>query len=410
MGHRLSPICAGLLVCLAGASPLFAEGSAGDAVKIGVLTDMSGQFSHESGEGAVTAVKMAVEDFGGKVLGRPIEVIVADHQNKPDVAASTAREWFDVSKVAMIANLINSSVALTVTQVAKDKNRIAIVNGSGSSRLTNEGCTPNSIHYAYDTYALANGTAQSLIKSGKRKWFFLTADYSFGQALEADTVAALKKLGGDTVGSVKYPIATLDHSSFLLQAQGSGADVVAIAGSGTSFVNIVKSAGEFGLSASGKQTLAGLLVWITDVHGLGLQAAQGLVFTNAFYWDRDAETRAWSSRFEARMKRMPHMGDAGDYSSTMHYLRAVQAAGTDEASAVMKKMRDLPVNDFFAKNGRIREDGRMVHDMYVYEVKKPGESKYAWDYYKLRAVIPASEAFRPLAQSACPLVQKEHPH
>jgi branched-chain amino acid transport system substrate-binding protein len=406
MGHR--PLLAYIAVfawLFGTAQALAEEGISDGAVRIGVMTDMSGQFSHESGEGAVTAVKMAAEDFGGKVLGRPIEIIAADHQNKPDIAVSAAREWFDVGKIDMVANLINSSVALAVTQVAKDKNRIAIVNGSGTSRLTNEGCTPNSVHYAYDTYALAYGTAQSLIKGGKAKWFFLTADYAFGQALEADTAAAIKKLGGEVSGSVKYPISILDHSSFLLQAQGSGADAVAIAGSGTSFVNIVKSAREFGLSASSKQTLAGLLVWITDVHGLGLDTAQGLVFTNAFYWDRDEETRAWSRRFEARMKRMPHMGDAGDYSSTMHYLKAVEAAGTDEASAVMKKMKETPVNDFFAKMGRIREDGRMVHDMYVYEVKKPSESKYAWDYYKLRTIIPAAEAFRPLSQSACPLVK-----
>jgi branched-chain amino acid transport system substrate-binding protein len=406
MGHRLLLACMTVCTWLLGTAHIRAEGAISDgAVRIGVMTDMSGQFSHESGEGAVTAVKMAAEDFGGKVLGRPIEVIVADHQNKPDIAVSTAREWFDAGKVDMVANLINSSVALAVTQLARDKNRIAIVNGSGTSRLTNEGCTPNSIHYAYDTYALAHGTAQSLIKSGKTKWFFLTADYAFGQALEADTAAALKKLGGEAIGSVKYPISTLDHSSFLLQAQGSRADAVAIAGSGTSFVNIVKSAREFGLSARSNQTLAGLLVWITDVHGLGLDTAQGLVLTDAFYWDRDEETRTWSRRFEARMKRMPHMGDAGDYSSTLHYLKAIEAAGTDEAAAVMKKMKEMPVNDFFAKNGRIREDGRMVHDMYVYEVKKPSESKYAWDYYNLRAVIPADEAFRPLSQSACPLVK-----
>ncbi len=405
MGRRLGLSLLAICMSLYWPAQLLAQ-QAGP-IRIGVLTDMSGQFSHESGEGAVTAVKMAVEDFGGKVLGKPIEVVVADHQNKPDIAASVAREWFDVGNVSMVANLINSSVALTVAQVAKDKNRIAIVNGSGSSRLTNEGCTPNSIHYAYDTYALAYGTANSLVKSGGNKWFFLTADYAFGQALESDTIATLKKLNAQVIGSVKYPIAALDHSSFLLQAQGSGANVVAVAGSGTSFLNIVKSSREFGLTGGGSQTLAGLLVWITDVHGLGLEAAQGLVFTNAFYWDHDDETRAWSRRFEARMKRMPHMGDAGDYSSTLHYLKAIEAAGTDEAGAVMKKMKEMPVNDFFAKNGRIREDGRMVHDMYVYEVKKPSESKYPWDYYKLRSVIPADEAFRPLAQSACPFIKKQ---
>jgi branched-chain amino acid transport system substrate-binding protein len=376
-----------------------------DVVKIGVLTDMSGQFSHESGEGAVTAVKMAVEDFGGKVLGKPIEVVVADHQNKPDTASGLARKWFDVDHVDMIANLINSSIALGVSQLAKDKNRIAIINGSGASRLTNDACTPNSVHYAYDTYALARGTGSALIKAGKKSWYFLTADYAFGHALEADTSAVVKALGGEVVGSTRYPIESFDQSSFLLQAQSSKAEVIGLAGSGNVLVNAIKSAQEFGIPAGG-QTLAGLLVWITDIKSLGLTAAQGLVLTNAFYWDRDDETRAWSKRFYERMKRMPHMGDAGDYSSTMHYLKAIEAAGTDGAQAVMSKMRELPINDFFAKNGRIREDGRMVHDMYVYEVKKPSESKGEWDYYKLREVIPGDQAFRPLKDSVCPLVKK----
>ena len=376
-----------------------------NVVRIGVLTDMSGQFSHESGKGSVTAVQMAVEDFGGKVLGMPIEVISADHLNKPDVALAKVREWYDTQKVDMVTNLINSAIALGVVNVAKERNRIAIVNGSGSSRLTNDACTPNSIHYAYDTYALANGTARALLEKGADTWFFLTADYAFGQALEADTSAILKARNGRAVGSVHYPVETSDHSSFLLRAQASQAKVVAVAGSGTSFVNAIKSAHEFGIS-SGGQTLVGLLVWLTDVHSLGLETAQGMLLTDAFYWDRDAKTRAWSKRFFERMKRMPHMGDAGDYSSTMHYLKAVQAAGTDEAGAVMAMMKATPVNDFFATNGRIREDGRMVHDMYVYEVKKPSESKYPWDYYKLRATIPADVAFRPLSDSRCPLLKK----
>jgi branched-chain amino acid transport system substrate-binding protein len=376
-----------------------------DVVKIGVLTDMSGQFSHESGEGAVTAVRMAIEDFGGKVLGKPIELVVADHQNKPDIALGIARKWYEVEKVDMIANLINSSIALGVDQLAKEKDRIAIVNGSGASRLTGDACTPNSIHYAYDTYALAKGTGTALMKSGGTSWYFLTADYAFGHALEADTSAVVKALGGEVVGSVRYPVETSDQSSFLLQAQASKAKVVGLAGSGTVFVNAVKAAQEFGIQRGG-QTLAGLLVWITDIKSLGLEAAQGLVLTNAFYWDRDDETRAFSKRFFERMKRPPHMGDAGDYSSTMHYLKAIQAAGTDNAKTVMAKMREMPINDFFAKNGRIREDGRMVHDMYVYEVKKPSESKGEWDYYKLRAVIPGDEAFRSLKDSACPLVKK----
>src|ERR1700744_2388657 len=376
-----------------------------DVVKIGVLTDMSGQFSDESGEGAVTAVKMAVEDFGGKVLGKPIEVIVADHQNKPDTASVLVRKWFDVEKVDMVANLINSSIALTVAQAAKEKNRIAIVNGAGASRLTNDACTPNSIHYAYDTYSLARGTGSALMKAGQKSWYFLTADYAFGHALEADTSAVVKAMGGEVIGSTRYPPDSFDQSSFLLQAQSSKAQVVALAGSGNVLVNSIKSAQEFGIPKGG-QTLAGLLVWITDVKSLGLEAAQGLVLTNAFYWDRDDETRAWSKRFFERTNKMPHMGDAGDYSSTMHYLKAVQAAGTDEAQAVMSKMREIPVNDFFAKNGRIREDGRMVHDMYVYEVKNPSESKGEWDYYKLREVIPGEQAFRPLKDSVCPLVKK----
>jgi len=390
------------------ASPAYAQTAklSDDVVKIGVLTDMSGQFSHESGEGAVTAVKMAVEDFGGTVLGKPIEVVVADHQNRNEVAIAKAREWYDVGKVDLIANLINSSIALAVTNVAQEKNRIAIVNGSGSSRLTGDSCTPNSIHYAYDTYALAQGTGKALIKEGLKSWYFLTADYAFGHALEGDTANVVKANGGTVAGSIRYPIDTADHSSFLLQAQASKANVVAIAGSGTTFINAVKSAKDFGLAEGGKQTIAGLLVWITDIDSMGLSTAQGLVLTNAFYWDRDEETRAFSKRFFAKMKRMPHMGDAGDYSSTMHYLNAIKAAGTDEAKAVMAKMREMPVNDFFAKNGRVREDGRFIHDMYVYEVKKPSESKYAWDYYKLRSVIPGDEAFRPVSESKCPLVKK----
>jgi branched-chain amino acid transport system substrate-binding protein len=396
-----------LATTVALASPAFAQVKiSDDVVRIGVMTDMSGQFSHESGEGSVTAVKMAVEDFGGTVLGKPIEVIVADHQNRNEVAIAKAKEWYDVGKVDMIANLINSSIALAVTNVAQEKNRIAIVNGSGSSRLTGDSCTPNSIHYAYDTYALAQGTGKALIKEGLNSWYFLTADYAFGHALEGDTANVVKANGGTVAGAIRYPIDTPDHSSFLLQAQASKAKVVAVAGSGTTFINAVKSAKDFGLTDGGKQSIAGLLVWITDIDSMGLNTAQGLVLTNGFYWDRDDETRAFSKRFFERMKRMPHMGDAGDYSSTMHYLNAIKAAGTDDAKTVMAKMREMPVNDFFAKNGRVREDGRFVHDMYVYEVKKPSESKYAWDYYKLRAVIPGDEAYRPLSESKCPLVKK----
>jgi branched-chain amino acid transport system substrate-binding protein len=387
------------------APPASAQAS-NNSVRIGVLTDMTGQFSHEAGEGSVTAIRMAVEDFGGKVLGRPIEVIFADHQNKPDIGAAKAREWYD-SGIDMIAGLINSGVALSVTNVAKDKNKIAIINGSGSSRLTNEGCTPVSIHYAYDTYALATGTTKYLIREKKLdSWYFLTADYAFGHALEADATAMINANGGKVLGSTRYPMDTTDHSSFLLRAQASKAKVVALAGSGQSFISAVRSAQEFGLTKGGRQTLAGLLVWDTDIHALGLKQAQGMVMTTAFYWDRTPETRAWAKRFQDRMKRMPHMGDAGDYSSTMHYLKAIQAAGTDETGAVMAKMKSTPINDFFATNGRIREDGRMVHDMYVYQVKTPAESKYAWDYLTLKETIPAAQAFRPLSESSCYLVKK----
>ncbi len=387
-----------------GAMSVGASAENSGPVRIGVLTDVSGQFSHESGDGAITAVKMAVEDFGGKVLDRPLEVVVADHQNKPEVAVATAREWYELQGVTMINNLINSGIALAVTQVAKDEDKIAIVNGSGSSRLTNDGCTPNSIHYSYDTYALANGTASQLISQGMKNWFFLTADYAFGHALEADATQIVKADGGEVSGSVRYPIETSDHSAFMLQAQASPAQVVALAGSGTTFVNAVKSASEFGLGASGK-TVAGLLVWDTDVHSLGLDTAQGMILTNAFYWDRDDETRAFAKRFQERVGRPPHMGDAGDYSSTIHYLKAVQSAGTTDTQQVMAKMRETPVNDFFAKNGKIREDGRMVHDMYVYQVKTPAESTGEWDILKLVTTIPGDKAFRPLSESQCPLVK-----
>ncbi len=383
-------------------APVLAQGQ---SLRIGVLTDMSGQFSHEAGEGSIAAVTMAVEDFGGEVLGRKVEILVSDHQNKPELAVSTAQEWYESGGVNLITNLINSGIALAVAGVAADHNGIAIVNGSGSSKLTGEGCTPHSIHYAYDTYALAVGTARELANQGHQDWFFLTADYAFGHALEADASAVVTSLGGTVQGSIRYPIETTDHSSFMLQAMASPADVVAIAGSGTTFINAVKSAGEFGVVSSGK-TVAGLLVWLTDTHSLGLQAAQGMILTNAFYWDRDDETRAFSARFAERVGRPPHMGDAGDYSSTMHYLKAVEAAGTTDADAVMAKMREMPVNDFFAKGGVIREDGRMVHDMYVYQVKTPEESSGEWDVYKLVNTIPGDEAYRPLSESTCPLVQK----
>ena len=375
-----------------------------DVVRIGVLTDMGGPFSDISGAGAVLATRMAIEDFGGKVLGKPIELVSADHQNKPDIGVSTAREWMDVGKVDMIGDLMNSAVALAVVKLARDKGRIAIVNGASTSRISNEDCTPNSIHYNWDTYSIANGTARAVVKRGGDTWFFVTVDYAYGASLQQDAADAVKEAGGTVVGSVKHPLSAPDMSSYLLQAQSSKAKIVALANGGSDTINAVKTAHEFGLGREGKQRLVGLAINLNDTHALGLEQAQGLLLTEAFYWDMNDATRKWSRRFFERMKKMPTSTQAAAYSSTMHYLNAVKAAGTDEAQAVMKKMREMPINDFYAKDGHIRIDGRMVHDMYLAEVKKPSESKYPWDYYKILATIPGNEAFRPLSQSKCALV------
>ena len=380
--------------------------AAEDAIRIGVLTDMSGLYSDQNGQGAVTAVKMAVEDFGGKVLGKRIEVIAGDHQNKADVAASLAREWFDTKRVDMIANLGPSHTALAIVDVAKQKNKIAISTGAAATRLTNEGCTPNSIHYVYDTYALANGTANAVTKQGGKTWYFITADYVFGHALEKDASEIVVANGGKVVGRSRHPVNSSDFSSFMLAAQSSGAQVIALANAGGDTINSLRAVNDFQITKSGKQSVAAMVLFLTDVHSLGLQGTQGLLLTTAFYWDRTDETRKWSKRFFERMKRMPTDAQAGDYSSTLHYLKAVQAAGTDEAGAVMAKMKSTAINDLFATNGRIREDGRMVHDMYLAQVKTPAESKSPWDYFKIKAVIPAEQAFQPLSKSACPLVKK----
>jgi len=375
-------------------------------VKIGLILDMSSLYADITGEGSVAAARMAIEDFGAKVLGKPIDLVYADHQNKADIAANKAREWFDKDKVDAIMDVAASATALAVVEVAKQKNRIAVFNGPGSTRLTNESCSAVTVHYTYDTFALANGTGKAVVKQGGNTWFFLTADYAFGHSLEKDTSDVVKAEGGKVLGSARHPINASDMSSFLLQAQGSGAKIIGLANAGGDFISAIKTSAEFGISKGGKQKLAGLLVYINDIHSLGLNVTQGLLLTEAFYWDQNDESRKWSRRFFERMKKMPNMSQAGVYSSTMHYLKAVKAAGTDETGAVMKKMRELPVNDFFAKNGRIREDGRMVHDMYLFEVKSPQESKSPWDYYKLRATIPAAEAFQPLAKSSCALVKK----
>ncbi|AWN50090.1 ABC transporter permease [Methylobacterium terrae] len=374
-------------------------------VRLGFLLDMSGPYADVTGPGSAAAARMAVEDFGGKVLGAPVEVVVADHQNKPDVAAATARAWFDTAKVDAILDVAASATALAAADIAKAKNKVIVFNGPGAVRLTNEACSPVSVHWAYDTYALANSTALATVRAGGDSWYFVTADYAFGQDLERDAGAVVKANGGKVLGGVRVPLNTADFSSFLLQAQGSGAKVVGLANAGADTTNAIKQAAEFGLTQGG-QKLAGLLVYISDVHSLGLKATQGMLLTEGFYWDLNDETRAWSKRYFERVGKMPNMSQAGVYSTVTHYLKAVAKAGTDETAPVMKAMRETPVDDFYARGGRIREDGRMVHDMYLFEVKKPEESKGPWDLYRLVATVPGEQAFQPLSASRCPLVKK----
>ncbi len=414
MKRKLIAVLVGVALGVAPMTPAFSQqkGASGyklsdGVVKIGVLTDLSGLYSDLSGAGAVLAVKMAIDDFKAMEKGKafPIELVSADHQNKGDVASNKAREWFERDQVDMITDLVTTSTALAVMPLAKEKNRITIVNGAASTPITgSKQCTDTNVHYTYDTYALANGTGKAVVKQGGDTWFFLTADYAFGHALEKDTTATVLANGGKVLGSVRHPFPATDLSSFLLKAQSSGAKVIGLANAGTDTTNSIKQAAEFGITP--KQSLAGLLMFITDVHSLGLKATQGMYLTEGFYWDFNDETRAWSKRFFELHKRMPTMVQAGDYSSTMNYLKAVKAAGTDEAGAVMKKMKEMPINDFFAKNGRIRADGRHVHDFYLLQVKKPEESKYPWDYYHVRQVIPANDVVMPVAQSECPLLKK----
>lgn len=406
MRIRVFLLSAALSILAAGASVAQTPKSSGHVVKIGVLGDFSGPFENLSGKGALEAVRMAVEDFGGTVLGKKIEIVSADHQNKPDIASNIARQWYDVEGVDMINDLAQSASALAVLPLAKQFNRIAIVNSASSTEITGAKCTPNSVHYTIDTYAEAKGTGTAILDQGHNSFFFITADYAYGHSLERDMSDIVKARGGKIVGSVRHPFNTSDFSSFILQAQNSGAQVIALANAGGDTVNAIKAAQEFGVGRDGKQTVVGMLVFIGDVHALGLKTAQGLVLTTAFYWDLNDETRAWSKRFYERVGKMPQMTHAGDYSSTLHYLKAVQAAGTDDAQAVMAKMREMPVNDLFAKNGHIRADGLMVHDLLLVQVKKPEESKRDWDYYKVLAVIPGKEAYKSLDDSVCPLVKK----
>jgi len=374
-------------------------------LKLGGILDMSGLYADITGAGSEAAAKMAVEDFGGEVLGRKIEIIAADHLNKADLAASIARDMLDNQGVEMIWDVAASATALAAGEIAKARNKIIIFNGPGSIRLSNEACGPFTVHYVFDTFGQANTTGLAAVKSGLDSWFFLTADYAFGQDLEKDTTNVVVKSGGKVLGTVRHPLNTSDFSSYLLQAQASKAKVIGLANAGGDTINAIKQGAEFGLMKGG-QKISPLLAFVTDIDSIGLDTAQGLLLAEAFYWDLNDETRAFSKRFMERIKRVPTAAQAGVYSSVSHYLKAVKTAGTTDAEAVMKVMKATPINDMFARNGRIREDGRMVHDMYLFEVKKPQESKGRWDDYKLLATVPGNEAFQSLELSRCPLVKK----
>jgi branched-chain amino acid transport system substrate-binding protein len=373
-------------------------------IKLGVLSDMSSLYADNGGQGSVIAAQMAVDDFKGKVLGRTIQIVAGDHQNKADVGSVIARRWLENENVEAILDVPNSAVALAVQGITRDRKKLFIATGAATSRLTGDECSLTGIHWTYDTYALSQGTTKAISRLGAKTWFFLSADYSLGAQLEADSRKVIDATGGKVVGAVKHPINTSDFSSFLLQAQSSKADVIALADAGGDFINAVKQAGEFGVTR--RQKLAGLIVFIADIHSLGLQSAQGLMLSSAFYWDLSDETRAWSKRFIEKTQKVPTMIHAGTYGAVMHYLKAVEAAGTLDGPTVAAKMREMPVNDFMTKNGRIREDGRLVRDMYLFRVKSPEEAKYKFDYYKLLATIPGEEAFKPMEEGGCPLLKK----
>jgi len=379
-----------------------AQGFQNDGVKIGVLTDMSGTYSDIAGKGSVVAAEMAIEDFGKQINGKAIEIVSADHQNKADISSATARQWYDADGVDAIFDLVTSATALAVREVAREKGKIDMVSGAATTALTGKACSPTGFHWAYDTGALANGTGGATVANGGDTWFFITADYAFGHALEADTSAVVEKSGGKVLGSVRHPFPNADFSSFLLQAQASGAKVIGLANAGQDTTNAIKQAAEFGIVESG-QSLASLLMFISDVHSLGLPAAQGLLLTTGYYWDLDEKSRPFAKRFFEKTGQMPTMVHAGVYSSVLHYLKAVDAAGTDDGKTVADKMRELPVDDFFARNADLRVDGRLVHDMYLARVKKPDDSKEPWDYFEIVATIPGEQAYLPLTKD-CPLV------
>ena len=381
--------------------PAFAEEK---PLKIGVLTDMNGPYGDASGVGSGLAARMAVEDFGGKVLGRPIEILFADHQNRPDVGTDIARQWYDRDDVRMITDLTNSAVAIAVQNIAKQRNRINLVTSTATTALTNDECSPSGVHWTFDAYALSAGTARAMTEAGGKTWYFITADYAFGANMQATATQIIERAGGKVLGSVLAPLNTTDFAAQLIRAQSSGAQVIGLANAGADTVNSVKQAFEFGLTKH--QKLAAFLPFITDIYAIGIQHAQGLTLTTAFYWDRNDESRAWSQRFFRQQNAMPTMIHAGTYSAVLHYLKAVEKAGTTDTAAVMQAMRDTPVNDVIFRNGHIRPDGVMEHDMYLVQVKTPAESKSPWDLYTVLRTIPGDQAFQPLAESSCKLVKK----
>jgi len=398
---QLSAACTLAVATMFGVSAPAQAQISGDTIKIGIITDMSGLYSDIDGSGGVEAMRMAVAEMGGAINGKKVEILFADHQNKADVAASKAREWFDTQGVDMLIGGTTSSTGLSMSAVAKEKKKVFIAIGAATSALTNEQCSPYTVHWAYDTVALAKGTGGAVVKSGGKTWFFLTADYAFGAALQNDTSNVVKAAGGTIVGSVKHPLSASDFSSFLLQAQASKAQILGMANAGGDTINTIKAANEFGITKTMK--LAGLLMFINDIHSLGLKTTQGMFLTDSWYWNRDAETRAWSRKFFEKIKRMPSSIQAADYSATLQYLQAVKATGTDDADKILAHMRGTKINDMFAKGGYIRPDGRMVHDMYLMQVKSPDKSTEPWDYYNVAQVIKGEEAWTTKAESKCAL-------
>ena len=406
MGGYMTKLLLGVAAAALVSTPVLAQDAkvSDGRVKIGILNDQSGVYADFGGTGSVEAARMAVEDFGGTVLDAPIEVVSADHQNKADIASTIARQWYDTEQVDSIMELTTSSVALAVQALSQEKKKIDLVTGAATTDLTGKACSPYGFHWAYDTRALAVGTGGALVDQGGDSWFFLTADYAFGYSLEENTAGVVTQKGGTVVGAVKHPLATTDFSSFLRQAQASGAKVIGLANAGLDTQNAIKQAAEFGITQGG-QRLAALLFTLAEVHGLGLETAQGLTLTESYYWDRNDASREFGNRFKERTGRMPNMVQAGTYSGVMHYLKAIKEAGTDETEAVAAKMREMPVSDFFAENGKVGANGRMISDVYLLEVKKPDESKGEWDYFNVRATIPGDQAYLDPSKAGCPLVK-----